>query len=112
LKIPPPVVAILVAAAMWFASKLGMSLDLPLLVRSFTFGSIALLGGSLALAEDLEFKRARTTVNPFKPQNKSALMTSGVYEFTRNAMYVGLLLVLVGWCAFLCSALASSGPIV
>jgi len=111
LKIPPPIVAILIAAAMWLASKIGTSLELPLLVRSFAFGVIALLGGSVALAGDLEFKRARTTINPFKPQNTSALVTSGVYRFTRNPMYVGLLLVVVGWCFFLCSPLALLGPI-
>lgn len=111
LKIPPPAVAFLIAIAMWFASKVGPSIALPLLVRSLAFGALALAGGAVALAGDLAFRRARTTINPFRPQNTSALVTSGVYRRTRNPMYVGLLFVVVGWCAFLCSATALLGPV-
>jgi protein-S-isoprenylcysteine O-methyltransferase Ste14 len=111
LKIPPPAVALLIAVAMWFASKAGPSIEVPLLVRSVAFGAIALAGGAVALAGDLAFRRARTTINPFRPQNTSALVTSGVYRRTRNPMYVGLLLVVVGWCVFLCSAPALLGPV-
>jgi protein-S-isoprenylcysteine O-methyltransferase Ste14 len=112
LKIPPPVVAVLVGLAMWFASGLGPSMELPLLARSLIFAAIALAGGATALAGDLEFKRARTTINPLKPQNASSLVTSGVYRFTRNPMYLGLLLVVLGWAAFLCSAVALVGPVI
>ena len=112
LKIPPPVVAVLVGAAMWFASDLGPSMELPLLARGLVFGASALAGGATALAGDLAFKRARTTINPLKPQNTSSLVTSGIYRFTRNPMYLGLLLVVLGWAAFLCSAAALAGPIV
>jgi len=80
-------------------------------VRSLAFAAIALAGGATALAGDLAFKRAETTVNPFKPQNTSSLVTSGVYRFTRNPMYLGLLMVVLGWGAFLCSALALLGPV-
>ena len=111
LKVPPPVVALLIGAAMWFAPRSGLSIELSLLARSLIFAAIALAGGAIALAGDLEFKRAGTTVNPFRPQNTSALVTSGVYRFTRNPMYVGLLLVVVGWAAFLCSAWAFAGPV-
>jgi protein-S-isoprenylcysteine O-methyltransferase Ste14 len=111
LKIPPPVVAVLVGLAMWFASGSGPSMELPLLVRGLAFAAIALAGGAVALAGDLEFKRVRTTINPFKPQNASSLVTSGIYRFTRNPMYLGLLLVVLGWAAFLRSAVALLGPI-
>ena len=33
----------------------------------------------------------------------SALVTGGMYRFTRNPMYLGLLLTLMGWAAFLAS---------
>ena len=73
---------------------------------------LALAGGAIALAGSLEFKRARTTVNPFKPESSTALVTSGIYRFTRNPMYVGLALLLLGWSAFLCSAWALFGPVI
>jgi protein-S-isoprenylcysteine O-methyltransferase Ste14 len=112
LKVPPPVVAFLVGAAMWFAAQQRVSLELPLAVRIVAFVVFALAGGATALAGDLEFKRARTTINPFKPENSTALVTSGIFRFTRNPMYVGLTLVLLGWAAFLCSAWALLGPII
>lgn len=111
LKVPPPIVAILIGVAMWFASRSGPALDLPLFVRIVAFAAISLVGGATALAGNLAFRRAQTTVNPFRPQNTSALVVSGVYRFTRNPMYLGLLLVVVGWTAFLCSAVALLGPI-
>ncbi|HTN49254.1 MAG TPA: isoprenylcysteine carboxylmethyltransferase family protein [Burkholderiaceae bacterium] len=111
LRIPPPIAALLIGAAMWFAAPLGPSLALPLALRIATFVAIALAGGAIALAGDLEFKRAGTTINPLRPQNATALVTSGVYRFTRNPMYVGLTLVVLGWATFLCSALALAGPV-
>jgi protein-S-isoprenylcysteine O-methyltransferase Ste14 len=112
LKVPPPIVALLMGAAMWFAAQQRVSLELPLVVQIVAFVVIALAGAAMALAGDLEFKRARTTINPFKPENSTALVTSGIYRFTRNPMYVGLTLLLLGWAAFLCSAWAFLGPVI
>ena len=111
LRVPPPVVALLIGAAMWFVAR-QPSLQWPLVVRLVAFVVIALVGAATALAGDLEFKRARTTINPFKPESSTALVTSGIYRFTRNPMYVGLTLVLLGWAAFLCSAWTLLGPVV
>jgi len=112
LKIPPPVVALLIGAAMWLAARYGATLDLPFSVRVVALVVAVLAGGATALAGDLEFKRAETTINPLKPEKSTALVTSGIYRFTRNPMYVGLTLALVGWTAFLCSAWALPGPVV
>lgn len=111
LRVPPPLVALLIAAAMWFAVPQRASFELPLLVRVVVLVVIGLAGAAIALAANLEFKRARTTINPFKPEDSSALVTSGIYRFTRNPMYVGLTLVVLGWAAFLCSVWALLGPV-
>jgi protein-S-isoprenylcysteine O-methyltransferase Ste14 len=110
LKIPPPAVAILVGAAMWLAAGIGPALRLPPCARIAVFAAFALFGGAIALAGELQFKRAATTVNPFKPQSASTLVTSGIYRRTRNPMYVGLVIVVLGWAAFLCSVVAFLGP--
>jgi protein-S-isoprenylcysteine O-methyltransferase Ste14 len=111
LKIPPPVVALLIGAAMWFASRFGPVLELPLPVRTAALVVFGLLGGATAFAGNMAFRRAKTTVNPFRPQNATALVTSGIYRFTRNPMYLGLTLLLLGWALFLCSAWALAGPV-
>ena len=72
--------------------------------------AIALVGASIDLFSAISFRRARTTVNPMKPENTSVLVTSGAYRFSRNPMYVGLLFVLVAWAVFLSSAWALVGP--
>jgi len=111
LKIPPPIVALLIGVAMWFLSRSGPSLELPLFVRAAAFIVLVLVGGALAIAGNLAFKRARTTINPFKPEVTTSLVTSGIYRFTRNPMYLGLMVGLLGWAAFLFSAWMLAGPV-
>jgi protein-S-isoprenylcysteine O-methyltransferase Ste14 len=52
------------------------------------------------------FRRARTTISPVKASAASSLVTTGVYRFTRNPMYLGLLLTLLAWAAFLFNPVA------
>jgi protein-S-isoprenylcysteine O-methyltransferase Ste14 len=58
-------------------------------------------GIAIALAALFEFLRAKTTVNPLSPEAASAIVTSGIYRYSRNPMYVGLLLALLGWSVWL-----------
>jgi protein-S-isoprenylcysteine O-methyltransferase Ste14 len=51
------------------------------------------------------FRQAKTTVNPLKP-HASSLVTWGVYAISRNPMYLGGLIMLLGWAIFLSNALA------
>lgn len=57
---------------------------------------LGLLGGACALAGVIEFRRAGTTVNPLVPDKATSLVSSGIYRFTRNPMYLGFLLALAG----------------
>ena len=112
LKIPPPLVVLLVGTAMWIVAHTGPLIELSRTTRVFAFVVLALIGGATAIAGEREFKRAKTTANPLKPQNASTLVTSGVFRFTRNPMYLGLVLFLLGWAAYLCSVWALAGPVV
>lgn len=82
---------------MWALSLLvpGMQLGTPLRVTLTLLALI--LGGALALSGAISFRRARTTVNPLQPEATTALVTSGIYRFTRNPMYLGFALFLVAW---------------
>lgn len=62
----------------------------------------------LAVAGVGAFRRAGTTVIPFAPS--AALVTTGVYRFTRNPMYLGLTLILAG-SAWLCGSLGAFLPL-
>jgi len=111
LKIPPPAVAVLMAGAMWGISLVAPLLEVPTLIRVAAAATIALAGVGFSLAGIISFRRARTTVNPMKPETTTSLVCSGIYRVTRNPMYVGLLFVLVAWAVFLSSAWALLGPL-
>jgi len=112
LRIPPPVVALLVAVAMWGISLATPPAARPALIRVVVAISIGLAGAGIAISGALAFRRAKTTVSPLKPETTSSLVTSGVYRLTRNPMYVGLALALLAWAVFVSSPLALFGPLV
>jgi len=101
LKVPPPVVALVIAGAMWTFARAVPELGFPLPYRTALALALAAAGAATALSGVALFRRARTTVNPLKPDATSALVTSGIYRLTRNPMYLGLLFVLAGWAAYL-----------
>ncbi|GAB3522841.1 methyltransferase family protein [Photobacterium alginatilyticum] len=95
LKLPPPVVLLITLGGMYLLSQYW-----PL--WTFTFwGQFLLvlvfcLGGTLVgLAGVMSFAKERTTVDPRNPHKASSLVTSGIYRFSRNPMYLGLVLFLI-----------------
>lgn len=106
LKIPPPLVAFLTGLLMWVASKLVAPVTLPRALRIGIAVALACLGAAIALAGVVEFRRARTTVNPLTPGAAAVLVRGGVFRFSRNPMYLGLLLCLVAWAVYLSNLLA------
>lgn len=103
LKIPPPLVLLIFAIAMWFVVPLTEPLYIAMGVRIGIAALLVVVGEGISLAGIIWFRRAKTTINPFKVSKASALVTDGVYRFTRNPMYLGMVLTLVGWCVFLSS---------
>jgi protein-S-isoprenylcysteine O-methyltransferase Ste14 len=112
LKVPPPLVALLIGVAMWALSRLTHSRTVSVFPITMTAVVIALVGGGITLSGAITFRRAKTTVDPFKPESASSLVTFGVYRMTRNPMYVGLLMVLIGWAIFLVNVWSALGPLV
>lgn len=109
LKIPPVAVALLVGAAMWGLAVWVPGLAGPLPRLPAVALLLVLAGALVALLGVASFRRAKTTVNPTTPGAASALVDSGIYGYTRNPMYLGLLLVLAGWGLWLAHALALLG---
>lgn len=101
LKVPPPVVALVIAALMWIASRAVQPITASTSVRVTLALVVGGTGLVLGIAAMRTFSQAGTTVNPMKPQATTVLVTHGVYRFSRNPMYVSLLLYLVGFALFL-----------
>jgi len=111
LKVPPPLVGLAVAAAMWGLSLLVPPLPLASVLTTPFAILIALAGTAFDVAALISFRRAKTTINPMKPQRTSSLVASGIYRHTRNPMYVGTLFFLVAWAVYLAQPLALLGPV-
>ena len=72
--------------------------------------ALAAAGAAVALAGVMAFRRRRTTVDPRYPERAAALVAEGVYRWSRNPMYVGLVAVSAGAAVASGSALAAAGP--
>jgi protein-S-isoprenylcysteine O-methyltransferase Ste14 len=101
LKLPPVALGAIVAALMWCASAAIPAFDFSFPARVFGSASVALLGVVTCLSGVVSFRRAKTTVNPMRPDSTTSLVVSGIYQYTRNPMYLGFLMVLLGWAIFL-----------
>ena len=112
LKVPPPAVALVVALAMWWATRYGVLEGVPPPWRIGAALAVAAVGAAFDVAGIIAFGRAKTTVNPMKPEKSAALVCSGVYRITRNPMYVGMVFILLAWAVYLASAWALFGPLV
>lgn len=105
-KIHPPVVAAVTALIIWGISLLAPQIAMPSGIRVSMSLVLAAVGVAFSVAGIVSFRRARTTVNPIRPESASSLVCTGTYRVTRNPMYLGILLVLVAWAVFLFSAWA------
>ena len=115
-KIPPPLVMLTIGLIMWGIShSIGgsteeheTSLSSGMLMIIFL---LIMTGMGVCLFGVISFRRAQTTVNPIKPSQASSLVCSGIYQFSRNPMYLGMALFLSAWAVYLSSALIWLGPI-
>ena len=104
LKVPPALVFLCFGLMMYLLAEFlpigyfdfyGRMLLTKILV------GIGVLIGVLAL---FQFKRASTTIDPTKPDKASNLVVGGIFKFSRNPMYLALLLVLLALGVFLGNA--------
>jgi protein-S-isoprenylcysteine O-methyltransferase Ste14 len=107
-RIPPPVVALVVAFAMRMLSGAIPLLAVPDVVALCVAAALGIAGVSIEASAVVAMVRARTTVDPIHPRRASTLVVDGVFRFTRNPIYLGDLLLLLAWAAYLMSPGAAS----
>lgn len=106
LKVPPVLQVLIIAFAMYGLSGLFPNLQVTVFGTNWLASSLAIVGIALAIMGVLAFKKAQTTVNPHTPEKSANLVTTGIYHYTRNPMYLGMLLVLLGWAFYLSNVAA------
>jgi protein-S-isoprenylcysteine O-methyltransferase Ste14 len=93
-KIPPPVVTLFFGLCIYSSQEYFPEYNLKFLTivsYIFYFAGLSILTLAVSL-----FKKQNTTVNPIKIENASFLVTSGIFEYSRNPMYLGMVLILLG----------------
>lgn len=103
---PPPLIFLGFLVAGWGLGHLlgepSLGLDVPVR-RGLAVAGLVIGLGVEVWAVGL-FRRARTAPEPWRPT--TALVTSGVYRFTRNPIYLGFAVVCLGLAVGLDSPLA------
>ncbi len=99
LKVPPLLLCLVVMALIYGIDQLLPQTSIAAL-KGVGFVLLAL---SLAVLLSAVFavRRAKTTINPTRPEDASTLLTTGIYQFSRNPMYLAFVLLLLAWSALL-----------
>ena len=109
LKIPPPLLVVVLVISNYFSSK---TIDLILLPNQNLISFIIFLFGMLILINPIfKFIKSRTTIDPIKFKKVNKLITSGIYKYSRNPMYLGLLMIVISTSIFYFNIFSITTPI-
>ena len=92
IPIPPPLIFVFCALLMKMLPPVWQFLS--------SLWLVIVLGGMgcvIGMASVLQFLFAKTTIDPLKIEKTSQLVTNGIYQYSRNPMYLGLAFVLLAW---------------
>ena len=101
LLIPPPIQALLSAIMMYLISRYFTHANFSLNGINIFALIFLIIAAIIIILGMYKFKKIKTTISPLRPNKTSSLVKSGIYEYTRNPMYLGLLLMLFSIALFL-----------
>lgn len=110
-RVPPPVVMLIAVVWIWGLRHAFPEMGVFIPGRRAICWALLGVGLLVAVAGVVSFRRARTTVNPMKPDTTSALVTGGIYRITRNPMYLGDVLILLAAVVFFSNPLGLAGVV-
>ena len=93
-KIPPPLVTLFFGCCVYFSKDFFLTINIQALtLLSYV---LFLFGFGVLFIAARSFKQHNTTINPIKIEAASYLVTSGIFNYSRNPMYLGMVLILLG----------------
>ena len=101
LLIPPPIQALLSAIMMCLINRYFTHANFSLNGINIFALIFLIIAAIIIILSMYKFKKIKTTISPLRPNKTSSLVKSGIYEYTRNPMYLGLLLMLFSTVLFL-----------
>lgn len=100
LKIPPPFWLLLSAGLMWLISRYTPQAEILHSLRWLALLPLMIAIGLIA-AGIAVFRQASTTVHPQHPEHTRIVVDNGIFRFSRNPMYLGMVLILAAWALWL-----------
>ena len=92
-KIPPPIVTLAFGLMIYFSRNIFPDINnIIFYVLSLFF---IILGPFILISAVRSFKAEQTTINPININNASSLVISGVFKYSRNPMYLGMVFILL-----------------
>ena len=108
IKIPPPILILILVISNYFSSK---KIDLIHLPNQDLISIIILIIGVLILINPIvKFIKSKTTIDPIKFKKVNKLITSGIYQYSRNPMYLGLLMIVISTSIFYLNIFSITTP--
>ena len=109
--LPPAIQGPLFAALSWMIANRFSEFTVewsgfPLVAAGFGAAGLAIIAIAIGA-----FIKAKTTINPMNPYKAETLVIKGLYRISRNPMYLGVLLLLLGWAAYL-QNMAGFAPVI
>ena len=102
------ILVLILVSSNYFSSK---KIDLIHLPNQDLISIIILLIGILILINPIfKFIKSKTTIDPIKFKKVNKLIISGIYKYSRNPMYLGLLMIVISTSIFFLNILSITTP--
>lgn len=109
--IPPAIQGPAYAVLSWLAAERFPDFSFNWGGFRFIAAGFAAAGLTIIAIAIGQFIKAKTTINPMKPDAAEKLVIKGLYRVSRNPMYLGVLLLLLAWAAYLHNVLSLAPPL-
>ena len=110
MKIPPPILVLILVVSSCLSSKKIDVIHIP--NQTLTSILILLIGILILIIPVSKFIKSKTTIDPIKFKKVNKLVTSGIYKYSRNPMYLGLLLIVISSSIFYLNIYSVTTPMI
>ena len=97
-KIPPPVVTLVFGLSIYFSREIFQAVEIK--YSSYIGILLLVLGFAILISAVRLFRKDKTTVNPLSPEQATKLVMDGIFKYSRNPMYLGMVFILSSMAVF------------
>ena len=110
IKIPPPILVLILTSSVYFSSTKLELIYMP--YRQIVSVIILIIGLFILISPVVNFIKSKTTVNPVKFKNVNRLVTNGIYRYSRNPMYLGMILIIISTTVYYLNFISVFSPLI